>query len=95
MATGSRPKGKKNAGNISVFPFKRKAAQETNSTGLHKRGGKQGDRGDCPPLLCPHEAPSGVLRPSLGPPAQEGYAAAGPDPEKGRDADQRAGVSLL
>jgi len=32
-----------------------------------KKGGQQAQRGDCPSLLCPH-APSGVLRPGLGPP---------------------------
>lgn len=40
--------------------------------GLHqKRGGAQGERGDCPSLLFPHEASSGVFHPGLGHPVQE------------------------
>ena len=42
-----------------------------------------GEGGDCPPLLSSCEAPSAVLRPGLGLPAQEGRGALGVGPEEG------------
>ena len=47
-----------------------------------KRGGQQGEGGDCAPLLSSCEAPSAVLCPGLGPPAQEGHGALGAGPEE-------------
>ena len=62
-----------------------RAAQKANCIlgCIKKRGGQQGEGGDCPPLLGSCEAPSGVLPLGLGPPVQEGCADLRADPEEG------------
>jgi len=63
---------------------------------LHqKRGDQQEERGDYLPLFCPHEAPAGVLHPSLGAPAQERCGAVRAGPEESLEDNPRAGVPLL
>jgi len=64
--------------------------------GLHqKTGGQQGEGGDCPSVLWPHEAPSGVLCPGLESPVEERYGAVGGGPDYGAEDDPRAGAPPL
>lgn len=69
------------------------SSEEQHYPGLHqKRGGQQGEVGDCPFLLSPYEESPSVLCPG---PVQEGCRAAGAGQEEGCKDDQRAGASLL
>ena len=60
-----------------------------------KRGGRQGQGGDCPSLLCSREAPDGVPRLSLRHPKEERCKAFGEGPEEGHEDDPRAEAALL
>ena len=72
------------------------AAQKANGIldSIRRGVGQQEQGGDCPSLFCPHEAPSGVLCPGLGPPIQERQGALRYKRRPTKN-DQRAGAPLL
>ena len=61
----------------------------------HEKYAQQVVGGDSVPLLCSREAPSGVLHPVLGLPAEGGHGAVGAGPEGGHEVNQRAGAPHL
>lgn len=64
-------------------------------SGLHQnRGGWQSKGGNCSLLLCPCDAQSGVMHPSLGLQENERHTAVGAGPEKGHKDDYRTGARL-
>ena len=69
----------------------------SSTLGCIKRGAASRDReGIVPPLLCPHGALSGVLCPSPGPSADEGYRTVGVSPGEGhKDGPEGWSTSLM
>lgn len=69
------------------------AASKANSN--QKRAGSRERKGIVVPLALPFEAPSGILCPGLGHPAQERIGAVGVCQEDGHEDDQMSGAPLL
>ena len=62
---------------------------------IKKRGGQQGEGGDCVPLFSSCEAPPGVLFPGLGPQYRKDVELLEQVQRRAIKDDQRAGAPLL